>query len=76
MTIKPEEIDLRFTYHAPNDNQVERRGELRTFCHSLASLICASTPAGREQSIALLKLEECNMFANAAIARREDDTPY
>lgn len=67
----PREIEKRFTYHAPKGDQQERYVALRAKGRELAEDIIASTPASREQSLAITKLEEAIMWANAAIARRE-----
>lgn len=72
--MKPE-LELRFTYHAPNAEQIPRFGTIRDTAHQFAKEICALTPPSREQSLALTKLDEVVMFANAAIARRENTKP-
>lgn len=66
-------VDLanRFTYHAPFGDQQERYVALRANALQLASLIFASTPMSREQSLALTNLEQAVFWANAAIARNE-----
>lgn len=61
----------RFTYHKPKDDQPARYEALREKRLELARLIVASTPGGREQALALTKLEESIMHANSAIARSE-----
>ena len=66
-----EEIDIRFTYHAPKDDQPDRYNKLRADAKFLAEGIATNCPDSRERSLALTKLEECIMWANAAIARRE-----
>lgn len=60
-----------FTYHKPQEDQPERYTALRDKAKELAILICEMTPPSREQSLALTKLEEVSMQANAAIARHE-----
>ncbi len=60
-----------FSYHAPKGDQVERYRVLRNDALALALRIVGLTPSGREQELALTKLEEAVMFANAAIARGE-----
>ncbi len=65
------EIEIRFTYHAPKAGQRERYEALRDKAKELALLIDASCPESREKSLALTKLDEVIMWANAAIARRE-----
>lgn len=73
-----EQIDRSFTYHKPSGDQPERYVALRFQARQLAMTIAELTPESREQSLALTKLEEAVMFANAAIARNEgeaDDQP-
>lgn len=71
MDVPSDELRNRFTYHAPHGDQAERYGEIRAKALEYAELICKLTPASREQSLALTKLDEAVFFANAAIARRE-----
>lgn len=66
-----EDLERRFTYHTPKESQPERYTMLRAYALDFATLIVASTPYSREQSLALTKLEEAVMWANAAIARNE-----
>jgi hypothetical protein len=66
-----EELENRFTYHAPNEEQARRYPILRGEAHALARSISRLTRPCREQSLALTKLEEAVFWANAAIARRE-----
>lgn len=65
------ELKKRFTYHSPKDDQPKRYEEIRYRAHSLAEYIVINTPDSRERSLALTKLEEAVMWANAAIARNE-----
>ena len=65
------ELELRFTYHPPKEDQPRRYEELRGWGLGLAIKIVDNTPVSREQALALTKLEECIMWANAAIARNE-----
>lgn len=67
-----QELDNRFTYHAPFGDQAQRYRKIRAFAKSFANFILAMTPESREQALAITKLEEVMMWANAAIARRED----
>lgn len=66
-------IGNNFTYHAPTEDQIERYSVIREHGRVFATLICELTPQSREQSVALTKIEEFVMWANAAIARNEDD---
>lgn len=65
------EIEKRFTYHPPQGNQAERYSYIRDWAKWLALQICNITPESWEQSLAITALEECVMWANAAIARNE-----
>ena len=65
------QISNAFVYHPVKEGQQERYVELREAARSFAMLIASRTPESREQSLALTKLEEAVMFANAAIARNE-----
>lgn len=65
------ELDIRFTYHPPKPGQAEKYETLRKMARTYAEAIEAFCPDSREKAIALTKLEESNMWANASIARRE-----
>lgn len=69
-----DEIEIRFTYHPPTAEQAYRMQTIRDSCGALAALVVDTTPASREQSLALTAIEEVSMWANAAIARREERT--
>lgn len=69
--ITQNEIENRFTYHAPKGDQTDRYQLLRDAAKNLAALIIISTPESREQSIALTNLEQAIFWANASIARNE-----
>jgi hypothetical protein len=66
-----DDLERRFTYHPPTEDQPERYMELRGFAHAMARRIVELSPPSREQSLALTKLEESVMWANAGIARNE-----
>ncbi len=63
-----QEIEDIFTYHKPSDAQVPKYVEIRAEARSLAHLINDDCPESREKSLALTKLQEAVMMANAAIA--------
>ena len=67
-----EELANTFTYHAPREGQVERYEEIRRMGLTLATVVYSSCPESREKALALTKIEEAVMWANAAIARNED----
>lgn len=56
---------------APDSPAADAADELRALFGALAHGVVDMTPAGREQSLALTKLEEGLFFAIAAIARKE-----
>lgn len=66
-----EELQARFSYHAPKGSQPERYEQIRDQGKQLAELVDSKCPESREKSLALTKIEEAVMWANAAIARRE-----
>ena len=65
------DIEKRFTYHAPKGDQPIKYEAMRTAFKDLAYLVEHYCPDSRERSLALTKLEEAVMWANAAIARNE-----
>jgi hypothetical protein len=66
-----EDLKKRFTYHSPKDDQPSRYQKLRAKAYELAEDINGCCPESREKSLALTKLEEAVMWANASIARNE-----
>lgn len=70
-----DDIQNRFAYHKPDEDRVERHGAVRNSLQSVALKILSLTPPGREQALALTKLEEAMVWANAAIARSPRDNP-
>jgi len=64
-------LDGIFTYHAPKENQAERYAALRDQAKNLSYSIAQFCPESRERSVAITKLQECIMFANASIAINE-----
>jgi hypothetical protein len=65
-----EQLEHRFAHHPPRNEQTAQAHEsVRSLLQATAILIRDATPTGREQSLALTKLEEAMFWANAAIAR-------
>ena len=62
-------IENNFKYHAPTEAKGEFYVAIRGEAKKLAELLNTCCPESREKSLALTKLEECVMWANAAIAR-------
>lgn len=61
----------RFTYHPPHSDQLARYSILREFALDFADRIHEHCPDSCEKSLAITKLEEAVMWANASIARNE-----
>ena len=66
-----DELENRFKYHPALDSEtVSKHSSIRNECHALAMFINDVIPGdSREKSLAITKLEEAMMWANAAIAR-------
>ena len=64
-----QDLEDRFTYHTPKENQPAKYTRLRDHAKELAYHIVEDTPTSREQSLALTHLEDAVFWANAAIAR-------
>lgn len=66
-----DQIENNFKYHPPKANQPMKYQGLRDTAKELAKMIDLLCPASREKSLAMTKLEESVMWANASIARNE-----
>ena len=64
-----ETIERNFTYHKPDGDRIGRYEEIRAKAKELAYLVDTLCLPGRERSLAMTKLEEAVMWANASIAR-------
>ncbi|GAE27034.1 hypothetical protein JCM9140_3146 [Halalkalibacter wakoensis JCM 9140] len=63
-------IENNFKYHAPKDQETVSKHEgVRNECRHLANTLDTLLPDSREKSLAMTKLEEVMMWANASIAR-------
>jgi hypothetical protein len=65
----PDSLEHRFKHHPPTGDKGERHQQVRAACFATAEAITSLVPPSREQSLALTKLEEAMMWANAGIAR-------
>ena len=63
------QIENNFMHHAPKAGQQEKYEAIRAKAKELAYLIDEECPPSREKSLAMTKLEESVMWANAAVAR-------
>ncbi len=66
--ITNENVDQIFAYHPPIGDQQVRYDAIRSSARSLAHVILDNTKIRPDQQVALRKLRECVMTANAAIA--------
>lgn len=63
------DLSNRFTFHPADDVTGMMHGEVRDRCYALAVTLVGMLPDSRETALAITKLEESMMWANAAIAR-------
>lgn len=63
------QIENNFTHHPPKEGQPEKYVNIRETAKTLAYSIDELCPDSEEKSVALMKLEEAVMWANASIAR-------
>lgn len=63
-----QELENYFSYHPPKGDQVERYGNIREAGLLMAQVVIDNTPPGPDQSVAIRKIREGVMMANAAIA--------
>lgn len=65
-----DDLRNRFDFHAADTVAKEVHGSVRSACLNAAWVLNEVCPEGREKSLAITKLEEAMMWANAAIARQ------
>lgn len=63
------DLERRFTYHKPTEEKAAKFPVIRDKAKELAYILEELCPNGREKSLALTKLEEVVMWANAGISR-------
>ena len=73
MTISADDLETRFTYHPPSEAKVITHMMIRKHGQSFAEFINEEVPDSREKSLAITKIEEAVMWANAALARSTED---
>jgi hypothetical protein len=69
--IMKDRIENNFTYHEPNKDKTLKYQVIRDYAKEFAYRIENHCPDSREKSLAMTKLEEAVMWANAAIARKK-----
>jgi hypothetical protein len=63
-------IENDFRFHPADEARGEQHAKVREVLRDAAVDIVRLVPSGRERSLALTKLEEAMMWANAGIARQ------
>ena len=73
--MNPKKLAWDFSYHKPDAEKQLCHENVRNQCKDLAQVLNQHVPDSREKSLAITKLEEVLLWANAAIARnpRPDD---
>ena len=74
MGLQQKTLDNRFTYHQSQQKSIATFVQIRKAAKDLAELINNQCPDSREMSLSITKLEECVFWANASIARYQDDS--
>ena len=64
-------LDTLFTYHPPNESQIERYQALRQYTKGLAELTHKLAPDSEERTQAILHLRGFLIWANAILAINE-----
>lgn len=64
-----ERIDNDFSFHPATEETGPKHDSVRQIVRDAAHALADVVPTGRERSVALTKLEEAMMWANAGIAR-------
>jgi hypothetical protein len=67
--ISQDDLNNRFTYHPPKEEQIGQFESIRRTGGGFAQLINELVPDSREKSLAITAIEEAVMWANAGIAR-------
>lgn len=66
------DLGTNFKHHPPkSDDTIRRHQGIREMAATFAFIVESDVPESREQSLALTKIEEAMMWANAGIARNQ-----
>ncbi len=66
--LTPKQLQDVFSYHAPKPDQVEKYEAINKAFLSCAEVINQAMPSGPGATVAIRKLAEARMAANAAVA--------
>ena len=70
LTERQAELNRRFDFHANSrTDHADQHHDLRQAAKAFAAVIYSVVPPGREQSLALTKVEEALFWGNAGVAR-------
>lgn len=67
-----QDLENRVSHHQLSEKGADRVLQMRALALDAAQAIADIVPDGREQSLALTKIEEMLFWANAGIARHPD----
>jgi hypothetical protein len=65
------DLDNRFRFHPATPTTGPKHDLVRELCLDLARQLVEEIPAGREQALAITRLEEVMFWSNAAVARTD-----
>lgn len=69
MAIDKKALERNFTHHPPSGPKIVLHEKIRNDVKVIALYMADNIPESRELSLAITKLEEAVMWANAAVAR-------
>lgn len=62
------DLDNIFSYHAPTPEQIQQYQAIREAAKVFAQVVVDNSPRSADRSVAIRKIREAVMIANAAIA--------
>jgi hypothetical protein len=68
MDVKEFDLDHIFTYHAPGNEDIERYQKIRDSAKEFARTVIENCPSSADKTVAIRRIREAVMIANAAIA--------
>jgi hypothetical protein len=68
MPLKTGDLEDIFSYHKPEPGDQQRYEEIRAAALEFAEVVLRHTPPSPDQSVAIRKIREAVMTANAAVA--------
>jgi len=66
-----DQIEKNFTYHVPTEDDISVLSMIRQTAKDFVYLLDEFCPDSRERSLAITKIEESVMWANASIVRNK-----